>query len=604
MNESNFSIASDSVPRKSVCRWALTGIWPVARLFILLLLLSAGAGSVAHGASVEVVVEGVEDALLENVRNTLSIEQYRDDANLTRPWVRRLHNQAVTEIQTALKPYGYYRSTVEKELLTTSAGWKVTYRISPGPPLLVKSADIQLAGEGQQDPAFQKLMAKESITAGVPLNQVNYDKLKSGLQKLALERGYFVAKFLQHEIRLDLEAYYADVVLHFDTGPRYQFGPVTFQPNPLSPDFLARYVTFKQGDAYSTGALLSLQEALNGSDYFSSVDVKPQEDKAEGLQVPVAVSVVPHKRNKYSLGVGYGTDTGARVSAGWERRRVNQWGHRITTDLRLSEIKNSLDAAYLIPLKNPRTEKLAFSAGYLDSNTDSSESRTTLLGVSRTGLRRGLNETIGLTFQREDYSIGDEDDTATLLMPEASWLWVRADNRVYSTRGMRMQFSVRGASEHLVSTTSFIQTRLQAKLIQQVFGASRIILRGDAGVSFVPDFQELPASLRYFAGGDQSVRGYDYESLGPEDDNGDVIGGKNLLVGSAEYEQHIKGKWSAAVFVDVGNAIDDLSDELKTGAGIGIRWRSPIGLIRVDVASALSESGNPLRLHLVIGPDL
>ncbi|MGB5442846.1 MAG: autotransporter assembly complex family protein [Gammaproteobacteria bacterium] len=574
------------------------------RYRVFLLLLFTCAGSVAHGAGIVVVIEGLEGELLENVRNNLSIEQYKDEAALTRSWVWRLHSKAVEEIHSALKPYGYYRPVVKKALLRIDDGWKATYKIDPGEVVSIGFADVQLTGEAQADKAFLKLLKEQRLTAGAPLDQVRYEKLKSSLQKLALERGYFDATFLQHEIRLDLEAYEANIMLHFDSGPRYQLGAVTFQPNPLSVDFLSRYVRFRQGDAYSTTAVLGLQDALNGSDYFSSVDVIPRQEKAEGLQVPIEVSLVSNKRNKYAVGAGYGTDTGVRVSAGFERRRVNRRGHRLAAGLQLSQIKNSLSANYLIPLQDPRTEQLAFSAGYFDSDTEDITSKTTTLGLSRSGTRWGLNETLGLKFQREDFSVGDEDGSSLLLMPEASWLWVRADNRTYTTRGARLQFSLRGAAEQLLSDVSFLQAHVQAKFIQKVFGSSRIILRGDAAISFAPDFQELPASVRFFAGGDQSVRGYAFESLGPEDADGNVAGGKHLLVGSAEYEQHIRDKWSAAVFMDTGNAFDDFSDSLNTGAGVGVRWRSPIGLIRVDVASALSSSGNPLRLHLVIGPDL
>lgn len=574
------------------------------RLFTFLITLAIFTAPVARAASVVVEIEGVTDALLENVRNTLSIIQYRDDANLGRPWVQRLHGKAESEIRSALKPYGYYRPTVDKALSRRDDGWMASYRIDPGVPVPIRSADVQLFGAGAGEAGFQKLVKAQPLPVGAPLNQPRYDSLKSSLQKRALEQGYFDAQFLRHEIRLDLDAYHADIVLHYDTGARYRLGEVTFEPSSLSDDFLARYVTFKPGENYSTKALLGLQEALTDSDYFSSVNVVAQRERAEDLQVPVNVTVVPHKRNKYTFGLGYGTDTGARASAGWERRLVNKRGHRFATDLRLSEVKNNLSAGYSVPLRNPRTEKLTYSAGYFDSDTDSNRSQTILLGASRTDSRWGSSETLGLSFQREDFSVGGIDDTALLLMPEASWLWVRADDRIYSSRGMRLQLSVRGASEALLSSTTFVQTQLQAKFIQKVFSASRIILRGDAGISYVPDFRELPSSQRFFAGGDQSVRGYDYESLAPTDANGVILGGRNLLVGSAEYEHPIKGKWSAALFVDTGAAIDSLTDRLSTGADISLRWRSPIGLIRIDVASALSKDGHPLRLHLVIGPDL
>ena len=162
----------------------------MARMFILL-LLSACAGSAASAATIFIAVEGVEGEVLENVHNTLSIEQYKDDANLDRGWAWRLHSKAVKEIHAALKPYGYYRPVVEKELLRIEDGWKATYRIDPGPAIPIGSADVQVMGEAQADPEFVKLLSEQPLISGTPLNHLRYDKLKSSLQKLALERGYF-----------------------------------------------------------------------------------------------------------------------------------------------------------------------------------------------------------------------------------------------------------------------------------------------------------------------------------------------------------------------------------------------------------------------------
>jgi translocation and assembly module TamA len=135
-------------------------------------------------------------------------------------------------------------------------------------------------------------------------------------------------------------------------------------------------------------------------------------------------------------------------------------------------------------------------------------------------------------------------------------------------------------------------------------GPGRLMFRFDAGTTMTNDLDSLPTSIRYFAGGDQTVRGYRYESLGPENEAGDVIGGKHKLSVGLEYDFPIMDNWKLAVFTDTGNAFNDFADyELKTGAGIGVRWLSPIGPIRVDLASAL-DNDNKLRLHITMGPDL
>jgi translocation and assembly module TamA len=156
----------------------------------------------------------------------------------------------------------------------------------------------------------------------------------------------------------------------------------------------------------------------------------------------------------------------------------------------------------------------------------------------------------------------------------------------------------------LGSDTDLLQTRLQGKFVRPLGQNQRLLLRGDLGLSYVSDFDALPATLRFFAGGDQSVRGYAYNSLGPEDASGEVIGGRHLVVGSIEYERRIKEKWGAAVFYDVGNALNSLGDPLRYSVGIGARWRSPVGPVRVDLGIPITEAEDAVRLHISLGPDL
>ena len=155
-----------------------------------------------------------------------------------------------------------------------------------------------------------------------------------------------------------------------------------------------------------------------------------------------------------------------------------------------------------------------------------------------------------------------------------------------------------------MSDVSFLQAVVRGKYIRPLGADGRVLVRADLGTSLVSAFDQLPASVRFFTGGDTSVRGYELESIGPRNEEGDVIGGKNLAVGSIEYEHRIKDKWSVAAFVDAGDAFDTELPELRIGAGAGVRWQSPIGPVRVDLAHGFQEPGDLIRLHLIIGPDL
>jgi translocation and assembly module TamA len=216
----------------------------------------------------------------------------------------------------------------------------------------------------------------------------------------------------------------------------------------------------------------------------------------------------------------------------------------------------------------------------------------------------GWLEEPSLTFGHEDFKVGGEHESTLLLMPGISWTKTVADDRLYPRRGFRLDFTTRGGAQRVLSDVSFLQVIGNAKGILALSDDWRVISRVNTGATAMNEFDQLPASVRFFAGGDNSVRGYAYESLGPKDDDGEVVGGKNLLVGSMELERRLNAKWGVAAFVDSGNAFDRFHVDPKTGVGLGIRWRSPVGPIRLDLAHPLDKHGDLVRVHFVMGPEL
>ncbi len=577
---------------------------PILKAVSALLLFAIPLSLAAAAEFLQVEIEGVSGAIKENVLSALTIYQERKRAEMDAARVRRLHEQAQEEIRTALEPFGFYRPKIRADLTRTQEGWLARYRIVPGEPIKLTRVDVNVTGPGAGDPEFQKLLASFPLGTGSVLNHEIYEQAKRGFQKLAAERGYFDMRLPKHEIRVDLAAYDAELILHIDTGPRYHFGRVIVEQKILDPDLVNRYIPLREGEPYSSARLLEVQAALSDSGYFSRVDVDADPKRAEGLEIPVRVTLAARKSSRYTFGIGYGTDTGPRASIGWERRYLNERGHHMNADLRVSKIRNSLTTNYIIPIRDPRTDQVAFTGGFVSEDTDSAKTDIRLVALSRAVARGQWRETASLTLQQEDSTIAGESVKSTLLFPGIDYVRVWADDRIYTRRGGRIRIDLRGTSESLGSDTGFVQGRLQGKYIRPVGGRGRFILRTEVGATQVSDFDALPASIRFFAGGDQSVRGYGFNTLGPENASGDVVGGTRLLVGSAEYELRVKGNWSTAVFYDVGNALDRFSDPLKRGAGLGVRWKSPVGQIRVDLAAALSEPDRPLRLHINIGPDL
>ena len=554
---------------------------------------------------VKVVIIGVDPQLEDNVRLFLGIEQQKDHALLTEGRLRRLHAKAQQEIMNALQPFGYYRPVVTAELAQLSVdNWRATYRIDPGPALPIGEFDFVISGDMRNDTELQALTDSLPLHKGDTFNHVNYEELKASLARFASERGYFNARFLENRVDIDLDAYEARVHVHYEAGSRYLFGEVLLDQDAIDDDLLRRYIPFERGSPYTLGQLIDLQQALNDSDYFRSVEIAPGVPLPDSNEIPVSVILSPLTIHRYSFGLGYGSDTGARAKLGWQIPLLNSSGHRFNTEAKVSELGYSLEAHYRVPVLNPRTDQMVYSAGVVHETTDTSESTIRTVGASLKRSRGEWRETVSVHYQQEDFIVADVYGTSVLLMPGVNWNRTWGNNFIYAIDGLRFDIGFRGATEKLVSDTRFTQLQGGLKGISSLGLHDRIIARGNLGSIWAQDFNELPSSVRFFAGGANSVRGYAYESLGPVDANGDVIGGRYLMIGSIELEHSFNGKWGVAMFYDAGNAFDDYTQKLERGAGVGLRWKSPVGPVRIDLASAISQDGQPWRIHINIGPDL
>ena len=554
---------------------------------------------------VDVLISGIENRLEENVRLFLSIEQQKDHALMSEGRLRRLHKKANQEITNALQPFGYYRPVIASSLSSLDEGhWQATYRIDTGPEIRIARFDLSIRGEMAADPAFLNLRDNLPLKQGDVFEHRPYEQLKTSLLKLASERGYVDARFTAHKVEVDLDAYEARVQLSYDSGPRYAFGQVNVSQQVLKPALMDRFVSIEVGTPYDLNELISLQQALNDSDYFQSVEVSPGQPQSQTHQIPVDINVVPRKKHRYSFGLGYGTDTGARTSFSWEMPLINNRGHRVRSELDVSEIGYSASVHYAIPVLNPRTDRLIYSAGQVNEKTDTSESTVQTIGVSLNKSRGEWRESISLEYQEEDFSVADVSEVSRLLIPGISWSRTWGRGLIYTLDGVRFDLGLQGASAQLASDIDFFQMQGGIKAIHALGEKNRLIARGRLGSTWTEAFDSLPSSVRYFAGGAQSVRGYAYQSLGPVDDSGDIEGGKHLMVGSIEFEHSFSERWGMAVFYDGGNAINSLGDDLERGAGFGWRWKSPVGPVRIDFASAISQPSDPWRIHINIGPDL
>ncbi len=581
---------------------------------VLLIVLLAGLFQAATAAlpaaetkiRLDVKVEGVEGKLKKNVLSFMSIERQKNSPELNEDVMKALFDKAPDEIRTALQPFGFYTPAIKSELIQKNGGWLAVFRINPGEPVIITKLDLRITGEGAGKPAFEDYIKTFPLKKGQILDQQAYEKAKRNLEQTAADHGFPNAALTTHRILVYPKRHEAEISLSLDTGPQFKFGDVTFiqSRNVLSTRFLQKFVTFKKGDPYDVSALLALQDALGTSGYFSRANVTPLPQKAAGLLVPVEVTLTPAKRYEVSVGAGYGTDTGLRGRIDWLDRWVNRRGHRMEVDLGLAEIKQNAIWRYIVPYHPPATH-LDYSLGYLAEDTTIEKSETYLAGSSFTRpLSPRWLQTVYFNVEREHFTVAGETATSRLIIPGGTWTYKKAPAAPYVNEGIRLIADVRGTAKAMLSSVSVIQGRLRPKYVRGIGGFGNLIVRGDVGATEVDNFQRLPATLRFFAGGDNSIRGYSYKTLGPKNSEGLVEGGKYLLVASIEYDQIIYRKWGAAVFYDGGNAFSSFPPTWKSGAGAGIRWLSIVGPVRIDFAWSISDPSPAFHVYVSIGPEI
>ena len=554
-------------------------------------------------ANADVVFSGLEPVQEANARAVMPLASATCDSARWR--IERLFRDADKNARAALEALGYYDITISKTLTWNDDCWQAAFNIEPGEPVRLRQVDVLIEGAAADDPAFQSRLAANRPVPGEILNHGRYDKYKATLLTAAITSGYFDADFERSEVSVDREAEVADIVLRLQSGTRYRFGQVSFSEGILRDSLLIGYSDIRTGDPYSTKAINELFEALNGSAYFESVSISTEPLDTIEKTVPVKVALTPGARRIYSIGAGYATDTGPQGRLGYANRRRNDKGQQFESKLNASPVKSELTAAYRWPIRDPRQEWFSVVAGVQYEDTDTSESDSYKLGILRShNVSESWLETRYLDLAFENFKVGDQDTSSRLIIFGVNRESAKGRELGRVTNGRRLSFDIRGASDSLGSDTSFLQFRSTTKWIHSLGEKTRLLLRTSLGLTAKEELAELPASVRFFVGGDRSVRGYEYESLGPTDAAGNVIGGSHLLTGSLEIDRLVKPQWAVAAFVDSGSAFNDSDIEFSTGAGLGIRWYSPVGPVRLDIAHPFDDPDEDFRIHLSLGPDL
>jgi translocation and assembly module TamA len=607
------------------------------------------------------VIDGVAEPELSNVRNLVEPFQLARSSRFSKRYLENLRHKSEQRAREALRPYGYYHATVNSELRKTpEGGWVLELHIAPGPPLVIRELNLALRGDGSKLEELQKWQATWPLAVGKRLIQPQWDQQKQKALDIAHSYGYLLAKFTRHELAVDLERNEAALTLILETGEQAVMGEVSFLQDTVKPRVLENLPRFKPGDPYNAWLLERFRIDIWRTGYFSSIEIVEDRQLEESPpHVNLTVSMEPRKLNTYQGAIGVGSDSGPRVQFSWNRHLISKNGDNFSLATGWQDHNDELFVRgnYRIPRRVKARQfwvaDLLIKKENEDLKVRENEFDETLIKLANGdiddySLRLGrlkiynrnhgyaqLFETIYTEYLREsiDYSLNPTDPPVLvrLLARDSGEIpLARTDKSLsiginydlpiirgngFETVGQRHRAWAFTSNEAWGSDVDFSQVYFSSRWNFIKGKRWKFLVRGEVGYSHARvrdvavdiedssielSLTELPNLYRFKAGGSTSVRGYNFESLSS---NG--IGSNNIITASAEVEYMFRHNWSLAAFLDVGNAFNDWGNiDLKKGAGVGIRWYSIAGPIRVDVAQGLDHPDKPWQIHFTIGTSL
>ncbi|PWD86124.1 autotransporter assembly complex protein TamA [Ignatzschineria cameli] len=590
------------------------------KLFTLLLISLCSLPIITFAErKMMVKIEGIDNKkALTNAKNATAIYALNDKEAPPDLRIEWLYQEGINQIADALQPYGYYRAKIDADLLYQKEQVTVIYHVNPGPQIPIGSLVLEVTDleaikerdtpEAEKEyQAFEKIITGTKMKVGAPLNHTQYESTKSKLSEKASALGYFDAYYPHHQLLVNLITYQADIDLVMTLGPRYHFGDTTFHQEYFATEFLDRFLhNMRSQNDYSDQKLIQLQSTFNEADYFEDVVIVPRPNFEE-KEVPLDIYLRPRKQRTLSLGVGYSSDIGLKAMAGMNWHYINRYGHKLFTNLLWAQKRRDALINYQIPGSHPVQDRYNIFFNYNFEDTSTKDYTTYLVGASKERVRDQYQYGFSLHYQYDRFrDIEGVRQNSKLLIPTLYGEWKSSPNLPFDQFGFKIEGRVRGAIKNVAADISFLQTSATIHTYLPITDSDRFVLRAGAGYTKIRDndLHKLPPSLRFYTGGDNTVRGYKYDGIGDKGYNGDIYGGKKMVMASVEYEHKITPSFAVVGFVDAGDAYNGHAN-LKYGAGTGIRWYSPIGAVRLDIAHGFNkEFGETVKLHLNIGTDL
>lgn len=566
-----------------------------SKALLILLLMLLWLPSLAS-AKLKINLSGIKGEAADNVLLHLSRWETIPDGDEDN--IRRGIHRSVRE---GLQPYGYYEPDIQSHWDDKS----LNVEVDPGPVVLWGESDISIPlPTSELRPAAMEMIQSPPFVAGKPMRHAVYDQYKQSLLLLLRQQGYLEANWTQNRLQVDLEQHRARVILHMNLGQRYRITNIQVSGTNLSDKTTRELLETHEGEWYDADRIGIIYENLLSSGFFSNAVITEETTPPDQATLYIALEDQP--KDQFTTGVGYGTDTGMRGRLGWTRSRVNNRGDDIYSNLQVSQIGEEITFQYHIPWPHPLRRYLSWDTGWKREETTDRESALLSTGIAlKRSERKQWLYSAGINLESEIYRQGDNPkESVTYLLPNYHFI----ERLLFGAPGNHsaelkywldtsLGFNVLAAEN-----TLFLSTEIGANYTLDLTAKHAIAARFSLGGIMTDDFYSVPLSKRFYTGGDQSVRGYRYNSLAPEDDSGDLLGGQFLNVFSLEYQYILNEEWRLATFADTGRTYISSHDPFHSGAGIGLRWNMPVGTFSFDLAKPVTaEEKSSFRIHIYLG---
>ncbi len=544
-------------------------------------------------------------AYRELLEDNLDISKWRTDPNMDSDRLKQVLSKTPDSIRDLLATEGYFSPQITSTIDKQPGKWLVRFDIDPGKPVLVSSFNLIVIGaflddSAENDARLQRIRKQLPLQPGMIFRQAAWeDSKRSALTDLLIQR-YPTATIESSVATINPDTREAELSIVLDSGPAFTFGGLQMSGLQRYPSSIVeRLNPIVPGSPYVQSKLLDFQAQLQNTPYFSSVMVNIKTDPAAPTEAPVQVDLVENPSKKIGLGLGASTNSGARGQLAYQNLNFMKRAWRLSSLLKLESNSRQLSGQIQVP---------PTPLGYLDSTNiftgrDDIEGAVTTkygVGAKRSRLTGKIETALEIQYQTEELSTaGISSLQQKALTLNYTWTLRSVDNSLYPTSGLLFSAQLGGASKALLSTTDFVRSYAKLVYFYPLSKTGNLILRAEAGAVTAHSRDGVPSDFMFRTGGDQSVRGYAYQSLGV-DVAGAVLGGRYLGVGSAEYVQWFSPRWGAAVFYDTGDAADDPQTFKPVhGYGAGLRWKSPVGPLNLDLA--YGRDARKTRLHFSVG---